>query len=312
MLFEKRYQPSLSVLPQQIYSYVYQRRRIGTTLASLYRVFEGLYPQEYVKTAFKKFLDEGALKEVRPGIYFVSEKLEKKIDWGKIHSNIAEISFGEYDVIDIASGTRVGRIFYPREKFVLGGRCWQLAEIVEREKKVYARYTENAPAVVKLFEGKGAGNYNYLLASVLKSRIFPEMAPNEFPVSSDGTNTFILHLFGSLYGFLICDALCEEGIDAVDVEGKILVLNRFQLTSDAMPRASVKTIKKIISHNIARLEDALGSGAYFYDLPKDYQVEDHCFALDIEGFLAFYGSIRLITRDLEDFQKAVKPLTSAF
>lgn len=309
-LFERRYQPSLSVLPQQIYSYLYQRRRIGTTLKSLYNIFTPIYDEGHVKTIFKKLIDDGITKEVRPSIYFISNKLEKKIDWGKIHSNIAEISFGEYDVFDVASGTFIGRIFYLQEKFILGGRCWQIVQVFEREKKVYAKFIGSASLVAKIFEGKGAGNYNYLLSSLLKRKIFQDLALMEFPYTFNSGNTYILHLFGSLYGFILADALYEEGIDAVDVEGKMLILNRFQLVDERFPVPRPDTVKKVIADNIARLEDALGSGAFLYDLPVHYQIEDHYLGLDIAGFLEFSSSVILIYQDLEVFQNAVKSLTS--
>lgn len=307
-LFEKRYQPSLSVIPQQIYSYLYQRRRIGATLKSIYSILVPVYTEEQVKTVFKKLIDNSMVKEARPGIYFDSYNLEKKIEWGKIHSNIAEVSFGEYDVHNVGTGRLIGRIYHLKKRFILGGRCWETAQIVEKEKKVYATFISNAPAVAKVFEGKGAGNYNYLLAPVLKRRIFPEMDIKEFPLAFDGTNTLILHLFGNLYGFIVADSLHEQGSDVMDVEGKMLVLNRYQITDGRFPMPEVDFIKKIIGRNIARLEDALGSGAYFYDLPGNYQTEDHYLNLDISGFLDFLSSIKLVNMNTQDFEKGLKKL----
>jgi len=307
-LFEKRYRPSLSVIPQQIYSYLYQRRRIGTTIKSLYDVLVPVYTEQQIKTVFKESIDDGKIKETRPGIYFDAYPLEKKIEWGKIHSNIAEISFGEYDVHDIGVGRLVGRIFHLKKRFVLGGSCWETVRIDVKEKRVYAKYIRNLPAVAKVFEGKGAGNYNYLLAPVLKMRIFPKTNPLDFPFTCDGANTYILHLFGSLYGFILTDALYEEEWDAIDVEGKMLILNKYQPADDRLPSPKVESIKKVIGRNIARLEDALGSGAFFYELPKIYQIEDHYLNLDISGFLEFLASIKLVEMDLIEFNKAVKKL----
>jgi len=304
-LFDRRYQPSLSVIPQQIYSYLYQRRRIGSTLKSVHSVLVPPYEEERVNTTFKKLVDDGKIREMRRGIYFLTSKLEKKIDWGKIHSNIAEISFGEYDVYDVASGRLIGRVFYLKKRFILGGRCWELVQIVEKEKKVYARDVGNVPAVAKIFEGKGDGNYNYLLAPILKKRICPELDLMEFPTASDGTNTYILHLFGVLYGFILAEGLCEEGIDAIDAGGKMLILNKSQITDDNFPCPTVDSIKQVLRRNIAKFEDALGSGAYFYDLPRDYQVEDHYLNLDISGFLEFLSSVKLVLLNLSEFQDVV-------
>jgi ATP-dependent Lhr-like helicase len=302
-LFEKRYLPSLSVIPQQIYSYLYQRRRIGTTMNSLCSILSPVYDDDTVKEIFKYTYEARRVTETRPGIYFDSSQLEKQIARGKIHSNIAETSFGEYDVFNVAQGNRIGRIFHLREKFVLGGRCWQITDIVEKEKKVYARCIGDAPAVTKIFEGKGTGSYYYKLAPVIKQRLLPELAPNEFPYTLEAEKTHLLHLFGTLYGSLWADALFAEDIEAMDVEGTILVLEKFRSANDRMPVPGTKAIKRVIGQNISRLEDALGSGAYFYDLPPEYQVEDHFLNLDVDGFLDFLRSLTLVNIDLVRFKQ---------
>lgn len=305
-LYEKRYQPLLSIIPQQIYSYLFQRRRIGTTFNSLYQIFDSVYPTDVVKEVFIKLLDAGIIKETKPGIYFLGNKIENKITYGKIHSNIAEKSFGEYDVYDISTGFMIGRIYYLLEKFILGGRCWEKVQTNEKEKKVYARFIGEGPEFSKIFEGKGAGNYNYLLSAVLKNRFFPELKPKDFPFFYDGRNTHIFHLFGSLYGFIIAEALCEEEIDAIDIEGKILTMQGFQMPDNRFPVPEETSIKKVIAENIARFEDALGSGAFFYDLPQELQIEDHFLNLDIRGFIQFLREIKLIEVLRPDFAKTMQ------
>jgi ATP-dependent Lhr-like helicase len=302
-LYENRYSPALSVIPQQIYSYLYQRRRIGTTLKSLIDVLTPIYDEDIVKKVFRCLYEDRKVTEVRPGIYFDSSRLEKKIAWGRIHSNIAETSFGEYSVFDVTAGNLVGRVFHLRERFVLGGRCWHIDGIVEKEKKVYARCIGAASAVTKIFEGKGSGSYNYKLASKLKSRIIPEIGLDEFPYAIEAKNTHILHLFGALYGSIWADALFQENIDAMDVDGKLLVLQGYVLCDNRFPVPSTAAMRKVLGDNIRRLEDALGSGAYFYDLPHQCQIEDHFLNLDIDGFLDFLRSLKLINIELERFRQ---------
>ena len=308
LLYEKRYNPTLSVIPQQIYSYLHQRRRIGTTMKSLTGILSPMYGEETVKTIFKSLYETRKIVEMRSGIYYDSSDLEKKIDWGRIHSNIAETSFGEYDVYNTALGNLVGRIFHLREKFVLGGKCWQISQIIEKEKKVYARCIGDASAVTKIFEGKGAGSYNYLLAPTIKRAFMPESEMVEFPYALEAGKTHILHLFGSLYGFIWADSLFHEGIEAMDVEGKLLVLSGELSNDDHFPAPSVDAVRVVLGENIRRLEDALGSGAYFYDLPKEYQIEDHFLNLDIHGFLEFLKSLRLVQIELERFRQMARSL----
>ncbi|MGQ9465926.1 MAG: DEAD/DEAH box helicase [bacterium] len=308
LLYEKKYQSLLSVIPQQIYSYLYQRRRIGTTLNSICQIFSTIYPPETVKMVFQKLYNEGIIKEMRHGIYFLSDRLENKIAYGKIHSNITEKSFGEYTVFDINTGTMLGRIYYLLERFILGGKCWKKVKVMEKEKKVYARYIGEGPEFSKIFEGKGAGNYNFLLSIVLKNRFFPQLNLETFPILYDGKNTHIIHLFGSLYGFILAEALYEEGVDALDVEGKILTLMNFQMPDRRFPIPMLDSIKKVIAENIARFEDALGSGAFFYDLPLELQIEDHLRNLDINGFLDFLKHIKLGEIEPEDFKTVMNSL----
>jgi len=307
-LYSKRYTPTLSVIPQQIYSYLYQRRRIGTTLNSLNNILSPVFPVETVRVIFRSLYEGGKLSETRPGIYFNSSRMEKKIDYGKIHSNIAETSFGEYDVINVSLGTMVGRVFHLREKFVLSGKCWQISRIDEKEKRVYARCTGDASAVTKVFEGKGTGSYNFRMAPAIKDKFIPGIGLEEFPYAVEAKNTHILHLLGTLYGFIWADALFHEGIDAMDVDGKILVLNSYLQTDDLLPVPGIESIKKVVGENIQRLEDALGSGAYFYDLPYECQIEDHVLGMDIHGFLDFLGSLRLRQIDVEEFRRLAKTL----
>uniref|UniRef100_A0A7C4TH24 DEAD/DEAH box helicase n=1 Tax=candidate division WOR-3 bacterium TaxID=2052148 RepID=A0A7C4TH24_UNCW3 len=308
LLYEKRYQPSLSVIPQQIYSYLYQRRRIGTTLNNLFQVFSPLYPSEKIKLVFGKLLSEGIIKETKSGIYHLTDKLENKITYGKIHSNISEKSFGEYDVYDINQGSLIGRIYYLLDRFILGGRCWEKVKVLEKEKKVYARFIGEGPEFSKVFEGKGAGNYNYLLSVVLKKQFFPDLKELEFPFFYDGKKTYIFHLFGLLYGFIIAESLYEEGIDAGDIEGKVLVLNNFQMPDDKFPIPKEDSIKRVLKENIVKLEDALGSGAFFYDLPVELQIEDHFLNLNIPDFLEFLFQIKLVELKVEELKGVISAL----
>ncbi len=314
LLYERHYQSLLSVIPQQVYSYLYQRRRIGMTLNNINQVLcdqvqGGFFDEPTVKKIFYKLMGDGIVKEGRPGIYYVTSVIEKKITYGKIHSNINEKSFGEYDVFDIAQGALVGRIYYVLEKFILGGKCWEKVSVSEADKKVYARYAGSAPAVTKIFEGKGAGNYSYQLSVVLKQHIFPDLEPMEFPFAFDGRNSHILHVIGSLYSFLIAEALTAEGRDVIEAEGKLLTINNFKLEDGLFPVPKEETIRRILFDKTALFEDALGSGAFFYDLPVEYQVEDHWRNLDISGLIEFLRAVRMKEIDPDLLKSVITHIT---
>lgn len=292
-LFEKTYRKSLSTLPQQIISYLYQRRRIGTTLNSLFRALTPIYSEDEIKTTFDHLLEQGFLTSRKRGIYFLSPLLEKKVDWGKIHTNIQEKSFGEYRVFDVVTGKEIGMIYYPKERFILGGRTWEQVELKEKERKISARPLSEEKADTRLFEGTGTGGYFYLLASVIKKRLFPNLADNEFPYFSEGRDLYAFHFLGPLYGSFLASCYHNEGYDAIDLEGKAFLF-RNQSSIHSLPVPQKKTIDTLIGRKLSILEDALGVGSFFRLLPDDLKIKDLATTLDIAGLIEFMKSMEFV------------------
>ncbi len=301
LLCEHRYQPSLSTLPQQLVSYLYQRRRIGATLDSLLKILLPVYRNEdHLRLLVRTLLEKEIIKETQRGIYFLSSRLEKKIDWGKIHSNIQEKSFGEYEIFDAATHTRIGRIFYLKQRFILGGRSWELVEVKEKERRAFVRLVKELSGTTKIFEGTGTPGYSTQLALAIKKKVFPELKPDELPCFDDSGFLHIVHFLGSLYGFILSRAYEKEGIQISDVEGKVFLWER-KTVPEKLPLPSIKSIKEVIGENIARLVDNLGSGAFFHNLPRELQIEDHYLTLDIPGLLEFLDTLRLTVLPAETY-----------
>ncbi|MEO0114353.1 MAG: DEAD/DEAH box helicase [candidate division WOR-3 bacterium] len=310
-LYEKRYNPCLSVIPQQIFSYLFQRRRIGTTYDSIVRIIKPIYDQEEnIRQIFENLLKESFITAPRSSIYFLAPKLENKITYGKIHSNIQEKSFGSYDVYDISSNTHIGKIYYLAKRFILGGRTWELVEKKEKERKVLAQRIGEVDGTTKLFEGTGTGGYYYQLASVIKQKFFPELPAEEFPYFQVTPNIYIVHFLGSLYGFILSQAYNRTGIPVLDIEGKIFSLPAkiWQFPKNEslpLPLPDEEAIRAVIRENIFQLEDNLGSGAFFRTLPEDLQVEDHYLTLDIHGLLSYLKQLKLVFLPAEECLKAM-------
>jgi ATP-dependent Lhr-like helicase len=295
LLYEKRYVASLSVIPQQIASYLYQRRRVGTTVRSLQRVFQGLYPDpEPIRRALDRLIEQDAVVTERPGVYQLGTKLEKQVRFGKIHSNIQQKSFGKYDVFEVSTKKLLGTVFFLFRTFVLSGRTWELVEFNEKDSAIMVRPSREVGATTEVFEGTGTGGYGYRMAQVLKSRLFPDLAPNQFPYYTEGGQKFVVHLLGDLYGFLLTEAFGIQGIGATDLDGKLLALANVEHDLLRFPVPELRSIREVVRKNIARLEDSLGSGAFLRMLPKDLQVDDHLLALDIDGLLRFLAEVRLV------------------
>ncbi len=310
-LFEKRYNPCLSVIPQQIISYLFQRRRIGTTYDAITRIVKPVLDNEVtLRAIIQNLLSAGILTAPRTGIYFLAPKLENQVAYGKIHSNIQEKSFGNYDVYDINNNAPVGKIFYLSKQFILGGKTWEMVGKEEKAKRVIARRIGDASGTTKLFEGTGTGGYYYRLASVIKHRFFPDLKSNQFPYFRDVGNIYIVHFLGNLYGYILCQALNRDGVPAMDIEGKVLSLpiptiekttkksKNVGLTSQSrsakFPIPDKAMIRSVIKENISQFEDNFGSGAFFRNLPEDLQVEDHYLTLDISGLLDYLNQLELV------------------
>ena len=289
-LYEKSYTPALSVIPQQVISYLFQRRRIGTTWDSARRILRPLAGGDApIDRAFRQMIDSGEVVAQRPGIYFTGTAVEPQVESGKIHSNIQDKTFGNYEVHDITTGRHIGTVFFVFHHFVLAGRSWELVEHREKEKKVMVRPLAAVSSNTKVFEGTGSGGYSYRLAPVLKARLFPDLGPNQFPYFRDGNQLLLVHLLGSTYGYILSEALSAQGRDTSDMDGKLFVFSGrkpgAQLKSFPAPEAS--TVRDVVSGSLYRLQDSLGSGAFFRSLPEELQIEDHMLTLDVAGLLEF-------------------------
>jgi ATP-dependent Lhr-like helicase len=296
-LYEKRYTPCLAVIPQQIISSCFQRRRIGTTRDAIRRIFQPVYGNSrVVEQVFNQLVAQGVIQADRRGLFYTGEAVARQVESGRIHSNIQEKSFGQYEVIDTTTGQQVGTVFFVLERFVLAGRSWEVVERREKDKKILVKPRAAVAPGTKVFEGTGTGGYYYRMAELLKSRLFPGLGPAEFPYFTDGNRAFIFHLLGTTYGNLLSAALQAEGVDAEDMAGKVLVLspNRAGERLSRFPLPGREAIKAVVRQHLAEFEDSLGSGAFFDYLPEDLQVEDHMLSLDIDGLWEFLDSWQLV------------------
>jgi len=295
-LCDKPYTPALSVIPQQILSYLFQRRRIGATREAVKKALAGVEARPgAIDLVFDSLVQQGALVQQRSEVYFLGPKVEAPVEYGKIHSNIQEKSFGQYEVYEQASGRHVGTVYFLFKLFVLAGRAWEMVEYREKEKRVIVKPVTDVGAVTKVFEGTGTGGYGYLMARILKSRLFPELGEDELPFFREAGRAYIVHLLGSTYGFILSEALTRQGIEAADLDGKLLVIaDKQEGLSGGFPIPEAGAVRQVVGANLIRFEDSLGSGAFFRMLPKELQIEDHMLALDIAGLFKHLEKVRMV------------------
>lgn len=315
-LYEHTYTPSLSTLPQQIFSYAFQRRRIGlTTEAFNYVTKEYLPESSDIKTdVFNYLIAQDYLKSAKSGIYFLTDKLEKKVEYGKIHSNIQEKSFGSYSVYNAESGTFLGHVFYLSERFILGGKAYELLRVEEKERRVFVRFLKDASGTTKVFEGTGTIGYHYKIIPLFIKKLFPKYSDkiDGFPYFIENKQVHIIHLLGGPYTYILKNALNKEDYKITDVSGLMFIFPQPKSGLIYFPIPREQTIRDVIGDNLLKLEDNLGSGAYFRFLPKSLQIEDHYRSLDMKGLIEFIKSQNL-TRldagawlDFEDSQQKPK------
>jgi len=308
-LYEKSYTPALSVIPQQVLSYLFQRRRIGATWESVRRILRPLAAGDApIDLTFRQMIDKGEVVAQRTGIYFTGPAVEPHVESGKIHSNIQDKTFGNYEVHDITTGRHIGTVFFVFHHFVLAGRSWELVEHREKEKKVLVRPLAAVSSNTKVFEGTGTGGYSYRLAPVLKARLFPGLAPNQFPYFRDGGQLLLVHLLGSTYGYILSEALSARDRAASDMDGKLLVFSAVKPGArlKSFPVPDLTAVRDVVSGSLYRLEDSLGSGAFFRSLPEELQVEDHMLTLDIAGLLAFLKGLEPVELPAEEVTTQIR------
>lgn len=293
-LLEKEYRPSRSVIPQQTYSYLLQRRRLGTTKRLMRGILKPIIDETAgFDRAFSFLVENEYIKSDAGGVYFLGPKLERVVARGKVHSNIQEKSFGFYQVFDAATGQKIGQIFYLFERIFLAGRSWRVLAADKKSGRVMVELLAESDGSVKLFEGTGTGGYSLGFAGLVKQRLFPQLAPEVFPYFQEWGQTCVFHFLNPVIGYMLAQGLQEKEMDAIDVQGKMLVIRGRHGVGPRFPVPTARDFKKVIANNLLRLEDGLGSGAFYRHLPRELQVEDHYQTLNIDGLLRHLARARL-------------------
>jgi hypothetical protein len=95
--------------------------------------------------------------------------------------------------------------------------------------------------------------------------------------------------------------MSARGKEVSDMDGKLFLFQRNGPAKElrSFPVPDVSAVRDIISASLFRLEDSLGSGAYFRSLPEELQVEDHMLTLDIAGLLEFLKGLEPVEMEAE-------------
>ncbi|MHC1587079.1 MAG: helicase-related protein [Candidatus Syntropharchaeia archaeon] len=277
------YSPKLSVACQQIFSYLHQKRRIRATFDSIKRILTPLISDEHVvRLILGSLVDRGWVEEKQYGTFSSSEKLGNLIRVGKIHSNIEKV-FQKFDVIDAQTGRKVGSVEKPAPRFSLGGRIWELLE--ERGTKIYASPVAGATRGGWVFRGRGWTHWDYRTGARIKSTLFPNLEPFEFPYVIEEGKVYLVHFAGELYGWLWGEALRERGVRLLSGDGVFWSVEG-SFTATQLPLEE-DIVLRILRVNLNKLRKIINLGSFFHFLPEELKLRSVYETIHSEDFINY-------------------------
>ena len=295
-LESEMYSPHLSVGVQQMFTYLYQRRHVGTTLRPLKSILAPILPEEHVTPLLNHLSDKEYVSSVGNNIFAPSDKLLRLARRGLIHSNI-ESRPSEYTVLNAKDGQPLGSIQIVTPRFQLGGRSW---EIVRTEKNtVWVKLAQRGLLYAgRTFKGKNIF-WDFRLGLRLKSHLFPELADYEYPYRKVKGGCYLFHFSGPIYGFLWQEALRTIKIEVKDTDGTFLTVEGASGLEQLLPDKG--QLLQSVLDNSKHLKRMLSLGAFFNLLPKDLQLQAVGHALKIDAFHDHLTKIKFKKISDDDF-----------
>ncbi|OYD15753.1 hypothetical protein CH333_04945 [candidate division WOR-3 bacterium JGI_Cruoil_03_44_89] len=273
----------LSVVCQQTFSYLYQKRRIGTSTGALKRLFRGIVGDDDVDKITGALLDKRLITTGRSGFLYPGEGIGGAIIYGGIHSNIP--GKREFDVYDVATGRRVGEVENPFPSFTLGGRDWA---VVSREPdRVWVRYQKRESKARNVFTGGRYGFWDFRFGMRLKKRLFPHINEYEIPYRRCDNYLHIFHFTGPIYSFIWTYALREK--NKIEDVGDIFFVSE---TTEIIPQR--KDIENAARETSSVVTHYMNLGRYFGLLPRELRESHVLSALKIDEFADWLSGIRLV------------------
>jgi ATP-dependent Lhr-like helicase len=297
------YGPHLSVAVQQTLSYLYQRRRIGTTLKALKDILKPIIPEQQVRALLDQLSEKEYVGSTGKDIYHPSDRLLRIARRGHIHSNI-DRGLAEYRVLNSESGKPMGSIQLLTPVFTLGGRSW---EVVRTEKEtVWVKPASRGLLLSgRTFRGKNIF-WDYRLGLRVKERLLAKLATHEYPHRKINSVHYLFHFSGPLYGLLWQEALRKGKIEANDFEGTFLTIDGGAGPLEFIPEKG--ELLQAVIDNVKYLKRMLSLGAYFYLLPKDLQLQAVGQALKLDGFYNHLSKISFKEISGDDFASLMEIL----
>lgn len=292
-----------SVACQQIFSYLYQKRRTGTSINAIKRLLGEVMKNEDIEKVVATLIEKEVIEVGKGNLYFLTPKLGRLVQMGKIHSNIPDKR--ELEVIDARTNKKLGIIQNPLPRFTLGGRRWVV--VSGDGNKLYVTPLAGKGIMGKVFSGKGIFWLDWWQGIGLKNVIFAELNTDTFPYFIDEGKTMVFHFAGPLYGMLWQKVLQEKGIEVEDVGDFLFVVNK-----ELEPERLIFTEDEIIEEafKIAfQLKYFLDFGTFFNFLPQDIKKEAIVASLELKEFTSYIRNSQFEPITTELGQKVIRSLT---
>lgn len=278
-LAPEAYAPHPSVAVQQTFSYLYQRRRIGTTLKALKGILKPMLQEESVRPLLDHLSEKEYIATSGKDVFHPADRLLQTARRGLIHSNIDRGS-AEHTVIDSKTGKPLGSIQLVTPIFTLGGRSWEVLR-TQRDTVWVKPASRGLILGGRTFKGKNIF-WDYRLGLRLKEQLLPGFATYEYPHHKVNSVHHLFHFSGPLYGLLWQEALRKDGREANDFDGTFLTIDGVTTPDQLIPDKG--QLLQAIIDNAGYLKRALSLGSYFPLLPKDLQLQAVGQALKLDGY----------------------------
>ncbi len=273
----------ISVACQQIFSYLHQKLRVGTSNQALKRLFAGIVEDRDIDEILHALLDKNLIETGKSGLLYPGEKIQGAIVRGNVHSNIPDGK--EFEVYDASTGRAIGRIDNPFPSFTLGGRDWLVVSC--ESNRVWVKYQGKGNRARNVFMGRQHGFWDFIFGSRMKKRFFPHMAENEIPYILYGDYYHIYHFAGPIYGYIWSYALGEK-IEIGEVGDIVFVSDSL----DIIP--SKGDIVEAVNKTVSALSHYMNPGRYYPLLPRDIRQKQMTSFLNIDHFADWLSKINLV------------------
>lgn len=277
----------LSVVCQQAFTYLYQKRRIGTSIDTLKQLFQGIVRGDDVEKIVEVLLDKRLITAGKSRLLYPGEGIGNAIVYGSIHSNIPDRK--EFEVYDVATSKMIGKVENPFPYFTLSGRDWIV--VSSEPGRIWVKHQEKKSRVKNVFTGRQYSFWDFRFGIRLKKRFFPHMSEYEIPYIKRDNYFHIFHFTGPVYNFIWSYALREK--KRIEDVGDIFFVSE---STEILPQKvdierSAREASSVVTYY-------MNLGRYFGLLPKELREKQVLSSLKIDEFADWLSKIRMVEADI--------------